>query len=64
MWIVQTLSVLEQNDESYDRLKYSVMEFVARVWGINELPVNGSYREWCVRMTRKPNLLPNAWRYV
>lgn len=64
IWIVQTLYVLEQEDESYGRLKYAVMESIDRAWGINELPVTGPYREWCVRMTRKPNLLPNAWRYV
>lgn len=64
MWIVQTLHVLEQDDSDYERLKYDVMKFIDRVWGINELPVSGSYRDWCVRMTRKPNLLPNAWRYV
>jgi hypothetical protein len=61
LWVVQTLHTL--GDEG-DELKYKVMEFLDREWKLSVVPVDGSYRDWCVKQTRKPHLLPNAWRYV
>ena len=63
-WSVQQLYRFESIDREFGELRYRVMEHVSRAWGINEMPVEGSYRDWCTRMTRNYRLLPKAWRYV
>jgi hypothetical protein len=66
MWTYRTLFRLrdELDVAMVDRMASVVADALEREWACTVVPLEGDYREWAVRSTRRYDLLPRQWRYV
>lgn len=68
VWVARTLSRLRDEQPNaqavIDRLMVAIGDLVVDGWRLGNLPLQGDYRQWAIRSTRRYDLLPKAWRYV
>lgn len=52
------------NPSLIDPLTESVGNALHFSWKLADVPLDGDYRDWAVKNTRRYDLLPRSWRYV
>jgi hypothetical protein len=67
LWAVRALydiTPAHDNPEVCARLGKGLYEQLITTWKCDVVPMEGDYRAWAIRQTRRYDLLPKAWRFV
>lgn len=68
VWVLRTLYRLRDLESAdadiIDPLAQRVSEMLHFEWRVKNVPLEGDYRDWATRSTRRYDLMPRVWRFV